>query len=87
MARVLIPALLQPLAGGNAEVAAEGASVGEVIRALEVTFPGLAVRLVQDGRLRPGISVAVDGVISHRGLRETVNPASEVIFVAALSGG
>lgn len=87
MAKVLIPALLQPLAGGNAEVVADGSTVGEVIRALELTFPGFAARLLQDGRLRPGISVAVDGVISHRGLREPVTPASEVIFVAALSGG
>jgi len=58
-----------------------------VVGALERRFPGLGERLVQENRLRPGLSVAVDGVVSHVGLREAVKPDSEVIFITALSGG
>ena len=39
------------------------------------------------GRLRPNISVAVDGEVSPIGLLEAVGPASEVHFVAAIKGG
>jgi len=87
VARVLIPALLRSITGGLAEATVEGKSVREVIGALELRFPGIGERLVQENRLRPGLSVAVDGVVSHVGLREPVKPDSEVIFIAALSGG
>ena len=87
MCKVLIPALLRSETEGKAEVEAEGTTVGDVIRHLDVRFPGLAVRLLLDQRLRPGLGVAVDGEISHRGLREPVRPTSEVIFIAAVSGG
>lgn len=87
MARVLIPALLRSISGGLTEVTVEGNSVREVVGALERRFPGLGERLVRENRLRPGLSVAVDGVVSHMGLREAVKPDSEVIFITALSGG
>ena len=87
MARVLIPALLRSISGGLTEVTVTGNSVREVIAALEHRFPGIGERLVQENRLRPGLSVAVDGLVSHVGLREPVKPESEVIFIAALSGG
>lgn len=87
MARVLIPALLRSISGGLVDVTVEGSSVREVIAALERRFPGIGERLVQADRLRAGLSVAVDGVVSHVGLREAVKPDSEVIFITALSGG
>ncbi len=38
-------------------------------------------------RLRPNIQVAVDGAVGPLGLRERADPASEIHFVAAISGG
>ena len=75
-----------------------GATVREVIDALEVSYPGLKDRLVQvDGslaggsshqtRLRPNIALVVDGVTSRQGLRHPLSEKSEVHFVPALSGG
>jgi len=84
---VYIPALLRGLTGGRSSFEAEGATVREVIDNLERAWPGIRDRLVDEGRLRPNLSVAVDGEISPLGLLESVEPSSEVHFVAAISGG
>lgn len=87
MAIVFIPTLLQPLTGGRASVEAEGATVRQVIESLERAWPGIGERLLDEDRLRPNISVAVDGEITPMGLLEPVGPTSEVHFVAAIKGG
>ena len=87
MATVYIPALLQSLTGGRATLEVEGETVHEVIGNLDLQCPGIAERLVDAGRLRANISVAVDGEITPLGLLEHVSPQSEVHFVAAIKGG
>ncbi len=87
MPEVHIPAMLRDLTGGRATVDAAGATVREVVDDLERQCPGLRDRLTADGRLRSKLSVAVDGEVSPLGLRETVQPSSEVHFVAAIKGG
>ena len=87
LATVYIPTLLQPLTGGRSSVQAEGATVREVIENLEQVYPGLRDRVLEQGRLRPNISVAVDGEVTPLGLLEHVGPSSEVHFVAAIKGG
>ena len=78
---------MQNLTGGRSSVMAEGASVRQVIDALEQAYPGLRDRLIEGDHLRNNISVAVDGEISPVGLLEAVGPGSEVHFVAAIKGG
>jgi len=87
VAEVYIPAMLRELTGGRATVAAAGATVREVVDDLERQWPGIRDRLLEGGRLRPNLSVAVDGEVSPLGLREVVDPASEVHFLAAIKGG
>ena len=87
MATVYIPALLQSLTGGHSRVEIEGATVRQVIDNLERAWPGIRERLLDDNRLRSTISVAVDGEIAPLGLMEQVGEASEIHFVAAISGG
>ena len=87
MPEVYIPAMLRELTGGHSTVEAAGATVLEVIEDLERTWPGIRDRLIEGGRLRPNLSVAVDGEVSPLGLREAVGPSSEVHFVAAIKGG
>jgi molybdopterin synthase sulfur carrier subunit len=87
LATVYIPTLLQALTGGRSAVEAEGGTVSEVIDHLERLWPGIRDRIVEQDRLRPNISVAVDGEITPMGLLETVAPASEVHFVVAIKGG
>ncbi len=87
MPSVFIPALLQQYSGGRAQVEVEGKTVRQVIENLEQACPGIRAHLLDGDRLRPNIQVAVDGAVGPLGLREPTSPASEVHFVAAISGG
>lgn len=84
---VWIPSLHRDLSDGQEVVEVEGATVGEVIERLDERFPGLRDRLCQEDRLRPNIAVAVNGTMSHRGLRQRLPKPSEIHFIPALSGG
>ena len=84
---VYIPTLLRGLTAGGAAVEVEGATVREIVDNLEKACPGIRARLLEQDRLRPNISVAVDGRISPLGLLERVSPSSEVHFIAAVAGG
>ena len=87
MAIVWIPALLRDLTGGEAQVAAPGETVRQVIANLEQTYPGIEDRLCEEGRLRPHIAVVVDAEVSQQRLRHKLTETSEVHFLPALSGG
>ena len=78
---------MRNLTGQQEQVQVEGENVRQIIEALDARFPGVAARLIDENRIRPGISVAVDGVIGNKGLREPVPPNSEVHFIPAMSGG
>jgi molybdopterin synthase sulfur carrier subunit len=84
---VHIPAMLRELTGGRSTVEAAGATVREVVEDLERRWPGIRDRLTDGGRLRSNLAVAIDGEVSPLGLREAVEPSSEVHFVAAIKGG
>ncbi len=86
-ARVHIPASLRKLTGGLSDVEAEGASVRELIAALELRFPTLGNRLADADRLRPGIAVAVNSRLMAAGINAPVPPGAEVQFIPALAGG
>ena len=87
MATVFIPPLLRDFTGGEAKVIVPGDTVREVIAELDMRFPGIGARLVEDGRIRPGMSVCVDSVVSTVGLRHRLTEDSEVHFLPAISGG
>ncbi|MBX2998950.1 MAG: MoaD/ThiS family protein [Caldilineaceae bacterium] len=87
MATVWIPPLMRSLTENQEQVEVEGETVRQIIEALDALYPGVAARLIDENRIRPGISVAVDGVIGNKGLREAVKPNSEVHFIPAMSGG
>ncbi|MGB5050286.1 MAG: molybdopterin synthase sulfur carrier subunit, partial [Caldilineaceae bacterium] len=72
MAVVWIPALIRPLTEGKSQVEVAGENVREIVEALEALYPGVAARIVEDDRIRPGLSVAVDGAVGNKGLREPV---------------
>jgi hypothetical protein len=79
--------MLRELTGGRSTVEASGVTVREVIEDLERRWPGIRDRLTDGGRLRPNLTVAIDGEVCPLGLRERVEPSSEVHFVAAIKGG
>ena len=87
MAVVWIPPLLRDLTGGEAQVTVPGETVRQVIANLEQAYPGVEARLCDEGRLRPNISVVVDGTVSTLRLRHQLSETSEVHFLPAIGGG
>jgi molybdopterin synthase sulfur carrier subunit len=87
MATVWIPSLLRDLTGGEDTVTVEGATVRQVIDALEQLYPGMKDRLCDANGLRPGIAIAVDTQVARVGLSQPVADHSEVHFLPAVAGG
>ena len=75
------------MTGGCGELEIPGATVRQIIANIEAKYPGFADRLLDQDRLRPNVSVAIDGEISPLGLVDAVPPASEVHFITAIRGG
>jgi molybdopterin synthase sulfur carrier subunit len=87
MPTVFVPALMRTLSDGQERVEVEGETVRQVVNALELRFPGMKARLCESDELKPGIAVAVDGHLGTHGLRQKVQPESEVHFLPAIGGG
>ena len=84
---VRIPTPLRSYTGEQSRVAAEGATVAEVLDDLDRQFPGLRFRVVDEqGRLRKHMKVFL-GDESVRDLSTPVSPGTEVTLMQALSGG
>lgn len=80
--------MLKELTGGSTEVEVSGSTVRQVLESLESRWPGISSRLLDgEGRLRANLAVAIDGEIGTLGLREAVEPDSEIHFVSAIAGG
>ncbi|MDE2744190.1 MAG: MoaD/ThiS family protein [Gemmatimonadota bacterium] len=82
-----IPSLMQKLTAGQQQVEVEGATVREVVAALDACYPGFKERVLDGDRIKTEIAVAVDGEVVAAGLRAKVGPQSEVHFLPAISGG
>ena len=89
MATVRIPSVLRKHTDGAAKVTADGATVGEVLRSVAATYPGLEEQLFDDGAVRGFINVYVDDedIRYVSGLDSPVEPDSEVAVMPAVAGG
>ena len=87
MATVFIPSLMQKLSDGNHRVEVDGSNVRQIVDNLDAQYPGFKERLVDDGRIKGNISVAIDGEITPLGVLGKVGENSEVHFLPALGGG
>jgi molybdopterin synthase sulfur carrier subunit len=79
--------MLQPVTGGVKQVEIEATNVRQIINRLEELYPGIRDRLVEDGRIRRNLAVAIDGEVARMGMLEKVAETSEVHFVPAIGGG
>lgn len=87
MAKVFVPALMRKLAGDEPVVEVPGATLREVMDNLGAAYPGMKELIVENGRVRPGLQLAVDGVLSATGLMAKVPEDAEVHILPALGGG
>ena len=79
MASVTLPMMFKDLTGGLRRVEAVGATVGEIVAALDARFPGIAEKMRTGGKLVPTVAITVDGKIAARGLATPVGVSSEVV--------
>lgn len=89
-ATVRIPTPLRTVTGGNATVEVDGATVGEVLAALEAAYPGIGERVLDDGgALRRFVNVFVDDedVRFQQGLATPVAGGATVSIIPAVAGG
>ena len=86
MPTIYIPPQMRDLTGGAERVAADGATLREVLRALDVAYPGIAARMIAGETLAPGMAVSIDGAMTSR-LLSAVRPESEIHFLPAIGGG
>jgi molybdopterin synthase sulfur carrier subunit len=87
---VKIPPVLRSSTGGQKEVAAEGASVGEVLRALASEHPDTQAQLFgEDGSLNRYVNVYLndEDVRVLDGLDTAVNPDDTLVILPAMAGG
>ncbi len=86
---VRIPAPLRTLTGGQEELPAEGASVGELIDDLERRHPGLRDRLLDARGVRRFINLFVgdEDIRFLDGLATPVKPGDALSIVPAIAGG
>jgi molybdopterin synthase sulfur carrier subunit len=83
---IALRAPLKDLAGGNAEVSLDGATVGDVLRALERKWPKtLGWILDERGRVRQHVNVFVNG----ERVREdaAVTPNDRMHVLPSITGG
>jgi len=87
---VRLPSQLRSLVGGVGEVSVEATTVREAIKAVDVAYPGLATRVLDDqGGLRRFVNVFVadEDVRVLNGLDTVVEPGQTVSLVPAVAGG
>jgi molybdopterin converting factor small subunit len=85
--RVFVPTPLRSYTGQQADVEAEGATVGELLADLNRRYPGIRFRMVDEqDAIRPHIRIFVNAE-QVRGLGARLGPSDEVQILQALSGG
>jgi molybdopterin converting factor small subunit len=84
--RVVIPGALRSYTA-RSSVEAGGATLAAVLAELEVDYPGIRFRVIDEqGGIRPHIRFFVDGE-QVRDLARPLGSSRELIIVQALSGG
>ncbi len=84
---VFVPPLLRNYTHGATSVTAAGTTVGQALEDLNVRFPGIRFRVVDEqGRIREHMRIFVDGE-RVREVGAGVGPKSDIHIFGALSGG
>jgi molybdopterin synthase sulfur carrier subunit len=90
MATVKIPPVLRAQTGGESEVAAEGATVGDVLRSLAAVHPETEKQLFSaDGDLNRYVNVYLndEDVRVLSGLETPLSETDTVVILPAMAGG
>ena len=85
--KVRVSSHVRTYTGGQAQVEADGGTLGELMADLERRYPGIRFRVIDEqDRIRAHMNFFVGGVLA-RDLRHPVRPGDEVFILGSLSGG
>jgi len=87
---VRLPTVLRAQAGGQAVVEVEGATIGDVLSALVMQFPGLSGQVISDaGELNKFVNIYIndDDVRYLDQLATPVSAGDEISILPAVAGG
>jgi len=87
---VRVPTILRTYTKGESEVAAEGATLSEVLDSLDSSYPGIKGRVVDEqGKLRRFVNVYVgnEDVRFAEGLDTDTPDGAQVSVIPAVAGG
>jgi molybdopterin converting factor small subunit len=87
---VRVPTILRTYTGGEAEVAADGSVLSDVLESLDTSYPGVKGRIVDEqGELRRFVNVYVgnEDVRFLDGLATPVADGAEISVIPAVAGG
>jgi MoaD family protein len=90
VASVRIPPVLRPSVGGEKELMAEGASVGEILRSVAQRYPETESQLFADGgQLNRYVNVYLndEDVRVLEGLETAVREGDTLVILPAMAGG
>ncbi len=87
MTMVYIPAPLRDMCGGIATLEIAAPTLEALLRALDVRCPGFYGRVVEGGRVRPELAVAIDGEAATYPLSEPMSHVRDVTIIPAIGGG
>jgi len=90
MATIRIPPVLRPSVGGEKELSAEGASVGEILRELAAQHPQTESQLFSsEGQLNRYVNVYLndEDVRVLDGLDTRVSESDTLVILPAMAGG
>ena len=84
---IAIPSLLRKLTNGEESITVSGTTIREAIDNLESRYPGMKARLCEGDRIKPGIAVYVNGLLTRGSILESVDADAEIHFLPAIGGG
>lgn len=90
MATVRIPSPLRKLTQGKEEVAAAGATIGEVLTDLDKNYPGIKARICDDnGQVKRFVNIFAndEDIRFLQNLETPIKDSDEVSIVPAIAGG
>ena len=87
MATVYVPTLFRDLCAGATRLDLPADTLDALLRAIDLRCPGFYSKVVEDGRIRPELAVAIDGEAARYALWEPIAATADVTIVPAIGGG
>lgn len=86
---VQVPTPMREAAGGKAEVAVGGGTVGAALADLVARYPGLGAKLFDNGKLRPFVNVVLndEDIRYLDDLDTAVTDGAVVALIPSVAGG